>query len=539
MKNMKRLLSVLLCLAMVLAVMPMAFAADTTTVYCSAPSDWTTCHVYYWGSADGDSTWPGLSMTKGSDGLWYAEIPSDVTGLLFNKQGDDGKTADLTLPTNGDRQYNYAASSWSAYGEIVEVVEKYFVAGTSALCNGQNWSPNAAVNQMTKGADGLYTITYENVPAGTYEFKVTDGTWTHSWGKDGGDANYKLVTSETGNVTIKFNADTKAITVEAGKIEEIVVTYTKIYCDADWDICNVYYWGGDEPATWPGVEMTKDENGIWVAEIDASSKNIIFNNKVGEEGNQTEDLNMPTDDKIQFNVAANEWTTYGATITPEPEPEYDYYVAGQAGLCNGYEWNPAENKMTKGEDGIYTITFENIAAGTFEYKITTGSWETPSYGYGEGNYQVVTEAWLSNVTITFNAETKEANASVEVVVAEEPGAADIKWQVSADFTAESATTDLRLVTWVDSLDYASVTFTVTAGGVTKDLVCDKVYTAINAAGASLTAADIFGEEAAYLATHMITGIEASAFESDIEVYITWTDLDGNVTTSETRTFSII
>ena len=330
-----------------------------------------------------------------------------------------------------------------------------------------------------------------------------------------------------------------AITVEAGKIEEIVVTYTKIYCDADWDICNVYYWGGDEPATWPGVEMTKDENGIWVAEIDASSKNIIFNNKVGEEGNQTDDLNMPTDDKIQFNVAANEWTTYGATITPEPEPEYDYYVAGNAGLCNGYEWNPAENKMTKGEDGIYTITFENIAAGTYEYKIATGTWETPSYGYGEGNYQVTTEAYLSNVTITFNAETKEVNASVEVVKAEEPGAADIKWQVSADFSAESAFTDLRLVTWVDSLDYSAVVFNVTMGGVSKELVCDSVYSAINAAGQSLTAADIFGDEAAYLATYTIGNVPAAEFEGEIEVSITWIDLEGNETTSETRVFSII
>lgn len=445
MKNMKRLLSVLLCLAMVLAVMPMAFAADTTTVYCSAPSDWTTCHVHYWGSADGDSTWPGVSMTKDENGIWYAEIPSDVTGLLFNKQGDDGKTADLTLPTNGDRQYNYAAGSWGAYGEIVEVVEKYFVAGTATLCNGESWVPNAAVNQMTEGADGLYTITYENVPAGTYEFKVTDGTWSNSWGKDGG--NYTLSTDSTSNITITFNSQTKAIDVDVP--------------DA----------GTTEP-------------------------------------------------------------------TPDPEPEYDYYVAGYAGLCNGFEWNPAENKMTKGEDGIYTITFENIAAGTYEYKIATGTWE-PSYGYGEGNYQVTTEAYLSNVTITFNAETKEANASVEVVEAEEPGVADIKWQVSADFSAESTSTDLRLVTWVDSLDYSAVVFNVTMGGVSNELVCDYVYSAINAAGQSLTAADIFGDEAAYLATYTIDNIPASEFEGEIEVSITWIDLEGNKTTSETRVFSII
>lgn len=440
MKNMKRLLSVLLCLAMVLAVMPMAFAADTIRLYCKTPDSWTNCNIYAW--VDGGASnaqWPGVAMTKGSDGIWYADVDASYNKVIFNNGSE--QTANLDVPTDSKVQYNYAAGSWSAYGEDVEVVEKYFVAGTSALCNGENWVPNAAVNQMTEGADGLYTITFENVPAGDHEFKVTDGTWSNSWGKDGGEDNYTLSTDSTSNITITFNSQTKAIDVDV-----------------------------------PDAGTT--------------------------------------------------------------EPEYDYYVAGNAALV-GVEWDPAANMMTKGEDGIYTITFENIAAGTYEYKIATGSWETPSYGYGEGNYQVTTEAYLSNVTITFNAETKEANASVEVVEAEEPGVADIKWQVSADFSAESTSTDLRLVTWVDSLDYSAVVFNVTMSGVSNELVCDSVYSAINAAGQSLTAADIFGDEAAYLATYTIENIPASVFEGEIEVSITWIDLEGNETTSETRVFSII
>lgn len=440
MKNMKRLLSVLLCLAMVLAVMPMAFAADTIRLYCKAPDSWTNCNIYAW--VDGGASnaqWPGVAMTKGSDGIWYADVDASYNKVIFNNGSE--QTANLDVPTDSNVQYNYAAGSWSAYGEVVEVVEKYFVAGTATLCNGESWVPNAAVNQMTEGADGLYTITFENVPAGDYAFKVTDGTWSNSWGKDGGNDNYTLTTDSTSNITITFNSQTKAIDVDV-----------------------------------PDAGTT--------------------------------------------------------------EPEYDYYVAGNAALV-GVEWDPAANMMTKGEDGIYTITFENIAAGTYEYKIATGSWETPSYGYGADNYQVTTEAYLSNVTITFNAETKEANASVEVVEAEEPGAADIKWQVSADFSAESTSTDLRLVTWVDSLDYSAVVFNVTMGGVSNELVCDSVYSAINAAGQSMTAADIFGDEAAYLATYTIESIPAAEFEGEIEVSITWIDLEGNETTSETRVFSII
>ena len=84
----------------------------------------------------------------------------------------------------------------------------YFVAGTSSLC-GSNWSNNDPNNQMSLNADGLYEKTFENVPAGNHQFKVTDGTWDNCWPGD----NYNLSTTELQNVTITFNADTKEIAV--------------------------------------------------------------------------------------------------------------------------------------------------------------------------------------------------------------------------------------------------------------------------------------------------------------------------------------
>ena len=62
--------------------------------------------------------------------------------------------------------------------------EAYFVAGTAELC-GNAWACNDEANKMTLNADGLYEKVYVSVPAGTHEFKVTDGTWDNSWGKDG------------------------------------------------------------------------------------------------------------------------------------------------------------------------------------------------------------------------------------------------------------------------------------------------------------------------------------------------------------------
>ena len=57
----------------------------------------------------------------------------------------------------------------------------YYVAGVGAQC-GSEWNPGDEANKMTLDSDGLYKKTYENVPAGSYEFKVTDGTWSNCWG---------------------------------------------------------------------------------------------------------------------------------------------------------------------------------------------------------------------------------------------------------------------------------------------------------------------------------------------------------------------
>ena len=59
-RSTKRLISCLICLAMAIALLPVAaFAAGTTTVYCQAPDGWTKCNAYWWGSSAQNPSWPG------------------------------------------------------------------------------------------------------------------------------------------------------------------------------------------------------------------------------------------------------------------------------------------------------------------------------------------------------------------------------------------------------------------------------------------------------------------------------------------------
>lgn len=96
--------------------------------------------------------------------------------------------------------------------EEEEVVKsEYFVAGVAGLC-GSEWNPGDAANQMKDKGNGISEITYKNVAAGTYEFKITKGDWTTSWGN--GDANYVFTVDATSDVTIIFDSNTGNITVK-------------------------------------------------------------------------------------------------------------------------------------------------------------------------------------------------------------------------------------------------------------------------------------------------------------------------------------
>ena len=94
--------------------------------------------------------------------------------------------------------------------------ERYVVAGVEGLC-GTAWNPGDLSNAMVCVEDNLYELTYYSVPAGTYEFKVTNGTWDQCWGDDGN--NYVIEVNVLSDVTIVFDAEMKDISVAIIELE--------------------------------------------------------------------------------------------------------------------------------------------------------------------------------------------------------------------------------------------------------------------------------------------------------------------------------
>ena len=121
----------------------------------------------------------------------------------------------------------------------------------------------------------------------------------------------------------------------------------------------------------------------------------------------------------------------------------------------------------------------------------------------------------------------------------------IKWQITAGASMEDATTNLRLITFVDTLeDYSKITFTISfvdGSGETRtaELVCDTAYEKIVADGVTLdSAADVFGEGACYFITYTIEGWQQAYFDTDITVTMTRYDLEGNVHSAATRVIKL-
>ena len=289
MKNsIKRFLSLALALLMVFSMMPQitlgAEAATPDTLYLKPNGNWTQAGArfaaYFFGNGE---KWISMTDSDGDD-IYEVSVPSGYPSVIFCRM-DPGKaanswdtkwnqTADLTVPTDGKNQYTVkdgtwdkGGGTWSVYTAPAAPVEHtYTVAGASGLC-GKEWDTTYTANDMVKQSNGTYTKVFENVAAGTYEYKVVrDHSWDHSWGNGSGNATV-TVAKDGSTVTISYKPGDSAptATVKApecehtahdtdGKCTECGAEVGHKYVDGKC-IC-----GAEEPVTTPTIstDMLKD-----------------------------------------------------------------------------------------------------------------------------------------------------------------------------------------------------------------------------------------------------------------------------------------
>lgn len=262
-RNLHKIVAFLLVTLMGLSAFT-ASAADIPkgmTFYLKPSSEWKQSNarfaVYFFDNAAGKNTW--VDMTKVSNDLYKVTSPNKSTdpqykNLIFcrmdpsktqnNWNNKWNQTADLEY--DGCREL-YVVTGWD--GGYWSGYNKNFVAGNGtsgkSWCNGLSWDAGACSNLLVDGE-----ITYNGVVAGTYEFKVTDGSWDTTYGsgainyegstkndcrfKDlgGKDGNVQFTLIETADITIGFASN--QITVTATFAAPIEERYVLMGVGNDW-----------------------------------------------------------------------------------------------------------------------------------------------------------------------------------------------------------------------------------------------------------------------------------------------------------------
>ncbi len=407
------------------------------TVYFVNTYKWANVLVYVWND-DGyqDTYWPGECMTNtgakagnGAD-IYSYTFDKVYDGMIFNNGGAI-QTNDIKFTP--DRYYDYYTDMLYINPADIptpDIYDIHIVAGSPELC-GSNWDPSDPSNMMLfNESKGIYEITYYNVPAGHYEFKVTTG---YMWdigdynlvgdAKFGGANAVAKVEQDYSKVIIGFDGEKALLTIIDANGNTVVVPTTPpteapteepthidgpadIYLlnSADWENPYAYAWSySDEHsvrAPWPGTEMNLigyiGDTEVYKCRFDKVYENVIFH----DDRYQTNDLTFCVD--LIYDNAAGEWLGLDILDTMEPvEPDEvlptvpvmpdssnTVYLINTAGWksANVYVWSNKTGVLdvlalwpgvkmqlldTMGDTEIYSYTFDK----PYEYIIFNGDGE--------------------------------------------------------------------------------------------------------------------------------------------------------------------
>ena len=164
-----------------------------------------------------------------------------------------------------DRTYsaNDKVAKWKEVFDPTAKVYDYYIAGDESM-TGYNWNPSGLGIEDTD-ADGIYSHVFTNLAAGIYQFRITNGSWSNTWGwsdvenkefaelsAGDNDNNIKLTLTAAKTVTVNYNKNNKKISFE-GLTDN---TYSDITIQAysESGAPQIWWWNGGSKC--PDAEKT-------------------------------------------------------------------------------------------------------------------------------------------------------------------------------------------------------------------------------------------------------------------------------------------
>ena len=426
------------------------------TAYFTTDAGWKKVYAYAW-NADEEplGEWPGTAMTYADD-QWEITISAEEipTKIIFhNNEGvqtpdldfEAGKAYEFNLNTytatfttdagwedvyawiwTGDK--NLSTAEWP--GDKLEAVDgvytftyKAFEAPANILFNGGDDTKKTYDMAFTNGRAYKWNTTLkpffafeeggDAIPAGTtQEVKDADGAVvaTVTYGVEG-EADFAAPSARANEEYANFTVYTAGNGVNgsatAGTVYYIKPVYDGVMTIGVWLNGNKAFYIQEDGESLEGFDGFKQAYGSGTAftiDVKANSTYTVYctGSKLGFYGFDYT-FDKPVVEEPVYTIVGGFNTTEG----------------GQADVIFGKTWEPTieANDMMKGENGLYTKSFNNVAleAGTIFYKVVKNhGWET-NWGFGENNADyVVNEAGTYDITFTFNPDGNLENSEYQL-----------------------------------------------------------------------------------------------------------------------------
>ena len=238
------------------------------------------------------------------------------------------------------------------------------------------WDPSSEADRMHPQESpvpetDLYEITYENMAAGSYEFKFTaNGNWTDldlggafmgsgvwsnlSWG----GSNIQFTLEEAADVTILLDLSQNRFMLTIGdRVDETPPEILlHISVPEFWGATYVYVWGPEHLGAWPGTATATGE-----LSVIAGFEGMVINNGNGTQSSDITDLDTFTNSEAWITVHMD--GTYSISyeapsdpVVPDAKPIRIHVIAPQWSYVYAYTYNPQLDGNWPGtlvENGVF------------------------------------------------------------------------------------------------------------------------------------------------------------------------------------------
>lgn len=330
-------------------------------------------------------------LTLGEDGIYRAvvqdfEPDSDVIyPYVLKEYGNDvsdypgspfvvSQTCDVTVAFNPETQ------KITVTGDYVSDPVPSFRINIQGAVN----SPSNL--KMTENEDGTFSYTIP-LSVSNANYKATVSKYFGDNDYQGSVAVQSFAVNTSCDVTLTYNPENNVLEVTGDGVTDASENPT-------W--YTVYHDSGSSK------EMFQNADGVWtatftnVAASDASHRYSV--NRYTDywqsttEGTVKITVNEPCDVTIFYDPETGETTFEGEHAT---ESVFNYFTvagSGSGNFLNNVSWDisAAENRMTKTEEGIYQITFNNVDTDCqYQFFVTAdGTWED---SWSSDNVQSITQ----------------------------------------------------------------------------------------------------------------------------------------------------